>query len=326
MDPAGKYLPYPAVELADRSWPTKRIHTAPTWCSVDLRDGNQALIEPMGVAAKLQMFQHLVAIGFKEIEIGFPSASETDFTFTRELIEKELIPEDVNIQVLCQARADLIGKTFAALEGVPRAIVHVYNLTSTNQRRIVFGATQEETTELACLAARLVREHSERYPDTDWTWEYSPESFTGTELPFAKHVCDAVLDIWEPDGVERKAIINLPATVEHSTPNLFADMVEWMHRNIERRNEIVLSLHPHNDRGTAVAAAELGVMAGADRIEGTLFGNGERTGNVDVVTLGLNLYSQGVDSGLDFTNNQRYPPTLRDHNANVGAPAPSLCR
>ena len=301
MEPAGKYQPYPKVELPDRTWPDRRITAAPVWCSVDLRDGNQALIEPMGVEAKLELFEHLVKIGFKEIEIGFPSASETDYKFVRKLIDHDLIPDDVSVQVLSQAREDLIAASFESLKGVKRAIMHVYNSTSTTQRRVVFEHTQQQTTELACFAARLVREYSEQMPETDWTWEYSPESYTGTELEFARDVCDAVLDIWQPNGEERKAIINLPATVEHSTPNLFADSIEWMHRNIARRSDIVLSLHPHNDRGTAVAASELGMMAGADRVEGTLFGNGERTGNADLVSLAINLYSQGVDSKLDFS-------------------------
>jgi 2-isopropylmalate synthase len=300
-DPSTKYRAFAPIDLPDRTWPGKLITAAPTWCSVDLRDGNQALIEPMDSARKRRMFEQLVKIGFKEIEIGFPSASQTEFDFCRELIEKDLIPDDVTVQVLVQARAELIARTYEALRGARRAIVHVYNSTSTLQRRVVFRQDRAGIRDIAVKGAQLVLEGARRHPGTDWVFEYSPESFTGTELDFAVEVSDAVMDVWQPTP-ERKAILNLPATVEMATPNVYADQIEWMSRRLARRDSIVVSLHPHNDRGTGVAAAELGLMAGADRVEGTLFGNGERTGNVDVITLALNMYTQGVDPKLDFGN------------------------
>ena len=300
-DPNSKYRPVTPVDLADRRWPSRTITTAPMWCSVDLRDGNQALIEPMDSARKRRMFEQLVKIGFKEIEIGFPSASQTEYDFCRELIEQRLIPDDVTVQVLVQARPELIARTYEALRGVRRAIVHVYNSTSTLQRRVVFRQDRAGIREIAVRGARLVMEGAAKHPGTEWVFEYSPESFTGTELDFALEVSDAVMDVWQPTPA-RKAILNLPATVEMATPNVYADQIEWMSRRLARRDSIVLSVHPHNDRGTGVAAAELGLMAGADRVEGTLFGNGERTGNVDIVTLALNLYTQGVHPGLDFSD------------------------
>src|SRR5580693_8092009 len=299
--PSSKYRPFAPIDIKDRRWPNTVISTPPTWCSVDLRDGNQALIEPMDAARKRRMFDMLVKIGFKEIEVGFPAASQTDFDFVRELIEQELIPEDVVIQVLTQARPELIARTYESLRGARRAIMHVYNSTSVAQRRVVFRTDRAGIVDIAVRGASVVREHALKQPDTDWTFEYSPESFTGTELDFAVEVCDAVNAVWEPTP-QHKSILNLPATVEMATPNVFADQIEWFSRNIKNRGCSVLSVHPHNDRGTAVAAAEFAVMAGADRIEGTLFGNGERTGNVDLVTLALNLYSQGVDPKLDFSN------------------------
>ena len=300
-DAISKYRAFSPIKLEDRLWPSKTISSSPIWCSVDLRDGNQALIEPMGEEKKLRMFKLLLEIGFKEIEVGFPSASQTDFDFTRKIIEDNLIPKDVTIQALTQARPELIKKTFKALEGANKAIVHVYNSTSTLQRRVVFNSDEKGIKKIATDGAKWVKEESEKYNQTDWTFEYSPESFTGTELPYAVEVCNAVNEIWKPNK-NKKTIINLPATVEMSSPNIYADQIEWMCRNLENRNDIVISLHPHNDRGTAVAATELGVMAGADRIEGTLFGNGERTGNVDLVTLALNMLTQGVDPHLDFSN------------------------
>ena len=300
-DPNSKYRPVTPVDLADRRWPSRTITTAPMWCSVDLRDGNQALIEPMDSARKRRMFEQLVKIGFKEIEIGFPSASQTEYDFCRELIEQRLIPDDVTVQVLVQARPELIARTYEALRGVRRAIVHVYNSTSTLQRRVVFRQDRAGIREIAVRGARLVMEGAAKHPGTEWVFEYSPESFTGTELDFALEVSDAVMDVWQPTPA-RKAILNLPATVEMATPNVYADQIEWMSRRLARRDSNVLSVHPHNDRGTGVAAAELGLMAGADRVEGTLFGNGERTGNVDVITLALNMYTQGVDPRLDFSN------------------------
>jgi 2-isopropylmalate synthase len=299
--PSSKYRPFSRVDLPDRRWPERRLTAPPLWCSVDLRDGNQALIEPMDAARKLRMFKQLVRIGFNEIEIGFPAASQTDFDFVRQLIEEGLIPEDVLVQVLTQARPEIIARTFEALAGVPRAIVHLYNSTSATQRRVVFGLDRAGIRAIAVRGAECVREHAERYRDTQWTFEYSPESFTGTELDFAVEICDAVTAVWEPTAAQ-PAILNLPATVEMSTPNVYADQIEWFARHVARRDAVVLSVHPHNDRGTAVAAAELAVMAGAERVEGTLFGNGERTGNVDLVTLALNLYTQGVHPGLDFSN------------------------
>ena len=300
-DSASKYKPFNLIELNDRTWPGRSIELSPQWCSVDLRDGNQALIEPMGEERKLRMFKMLLEIGFKEIEVGFPSASQTDFDFVRKIIKENLVPNDVTIQALTQARPELIKRTFEALEGSKRAIVHVYNSTSTLQRRVVFKSDKKGIQKIATDGAKWVLDQSKLYPETDWTFEYSPESFTGTELPYAVDVCNAVNEIWNPTQ-KKKTIINLPATVEMSSPNIYADQIEWMCRNLENRENITVSLHPHNDRGTAVAATELGVMAGADRIEGTLFGNGERTGNVDLVTLALNMLTQGVDPHLDFSN------------------------
>ncbi len=297
--PFHRYRPFPPIPLPDRTWPARVISRAPRWCSVDLRDGNQALIDPMDPERKRAMFDLLVRCGFKEIEVGFPSASQPDFDFVRQLVEEDLIPEDVMIQVLTQARPELIERTFEALRGAPRAVVHLYNSTSTLQRRVVFRLDRAGIVDIAVRGARLCRELARTIPECDVRWQYSPESFTGTELDFAVEVCEAVMDVWAPTP-ERPVILNLPATVEMATPNVYADQIEWFLRHVRHRDRIVLSLHPHNDRGTAVAAAELAVMAGADRVEGTLFGNGERTGNVDVVTLALNLMSQGVDPGLDF--------------------------
>jgi len=302
--PIHKYLPFHEqikVELPDRTWPTKRITQAPRWCAVDLRDGNQALIEPMDVERKLLMFELLVKMGFKEIEVGFPSASQTDFDFVRRLIEEDRIPDDVLIQVLTQAREHLIERTYQSLEGSKQAIVHLYNSTSVLQRRVVFREDRAGITEIALQGARLCKKFEETIPDTTVFYEYSPESYTGTELEFAAEICNAVLDEFEPTP-DRPVIINLPATVEMATPNVYADSIEWMSRNLKYRENVILSLHPHNDRGTAVAAAELGYLAGADRIEGCLFGNGERTGNVCLVTLGMNLFSQGIDPQLDFSD------------------------
>ncbi len=299
--PMHRYQSFPPIDLPDRSWPTKVIRKAPQWCAVDLRDGNQALIDPMTPARKRRMFDLLVAMGYKEIEVGFPAASQTDFDFVREIIEQDHVPSDVRIQVLTQARPELIARTFEAVEGAPSALVHLYNSTSTLQRRVVFGLDRKGITRIATDGAEEVARWAEKYPDTDWRFEYSPESYTGTELEYAVEVCNAVSAIWQPTE-QNPMVVNLPATVEMATPNVYADSIEWMHRNLERRNGIVLSLHPHNDRGTAVAAAELGYMAGADRIEGCLFGNGERTGNVCLVTLGLNLFSQGVDPQIDFSD------------------------
>src|SRR5262245_1480954 len=301
QDPSSKYRSYAPVALRDRKWPDRIIERPPVWCSVDLRDGNQALIEPMDGARKRRMFDLLVRTGFKEIEVGFPAASQTDFDFVRELIDHNLIPDDVTIQVLTQARAEQIERTFEAVRGARRAIVHLYNSTSTVQRRVVFGLDRAGIIDIAVTAARLVKDHAARQPGTEWQFESSPESCTGTELDFAGEICDAVNAVWQPTR-ERKVILNLPATVEMATPNIYADQIEWFGRHVANRDAIVLSVHPHNDRGTAVAAAELAVMAGADRVEGTLFGNGERTGNVDIVTLALNLYTQGVHPGLDFAN------------------------
>jgi 2-isopropylmalate synthase len=299
--PVEKYKPFTPIDLPDRTWPGKVITKSPTWCSVDLRDGNQALIEPMGPERKLKMFKTLCDMGFKEIEIGFPSASDTDFDFCRKIIDEELIPDDVVIQVLTQAREELIRRTFEAVDGSKQAIVHLYNSTSTTQRRVVFNLDMVGIMKIATDGAQLIKELIPTVPNTKIIHEYSPESFTQTELPYAMEVCEAVMDIWQPTP-EHKTIINLPATVEVATPNVYADQIEWMHRNFSKRDCVILSLHPHNDRGTGVAAAEFGVMAGADRIEGTLFGNGERTGNVDVITLAMNMVSQGVDSKLDMSN------------------------
>jgi 2-isopropylmalate synthase len=299
--PETKYRSFPPIKLAHRTWPDRVITKPPIWMSTDLRDGNQALFEPMNVERKMRMFRTLVNIGFKEIEVAFPSASDTDFSFVRTLIEGGHIPADVTIEVLTQARDQLIERTMESLRGARRAIVHLYNATAPNFRRTVFGLDKEGVKEIAIRSARLIKALAAKQPETEWIFQYSPETFTGTELEFAKDVCDAVNEVWDARP-ERKVIINLPATVELASPNIYADQVEWMHRNLARRDSIVLSVHPHNDRGTAVAAAELAVMAGADRVEGCLFGNGERTGNVDLVTLALNLYTQGVDPGLDFSN------------------------
>ncbi len=297
--PIHKYQGFEPVGLTDRTWPGKVIGKAPVWCSVDLRDGNQALVEPMGPERKRRMFELLCRMGFKEIEVGFPSASETDFDFCRQLVEQDMIPDDVTIQVLTQAREHLIRRTFDAIRGARRAIVHLYNSTSTTQRRVVFNADRAEIMKIATDGAELIRDLLPTVPETEVIHQYSPESFTGTELDYARDVCNAVMDVWQPTP-EKRTIINLPATVEMASANIYADQIEWMHRNVADRDCYILSLHPHNDRGTAVAAAELGVMAGADRIEGTLFGNGERTGNVDIVTLALNLFTQGVDPGLEI--------------------------
>lgn len=298
--PIAKYRPFAPISLPDRTWPNCSITQPPIWLSTDLRDGNQALIEPMNGQQKLQLFKLLVQIGFKEIEVAFPSASQTDFDFVRHLIEQQLIPEDVTIQALTPAREPLIRRTFESLHGAKRAIVHLYNATSPVFRQTVFGLDRQGTINLATNAAALVAELAAAQPETEWRFQYSPETFTATELDFAKEICDAVLDIWQPTR-QQKAIINLPATVEVATPNVFADQVEWMHRNLAHREHVILSVHPHNDRGCAIAAAELAQMAGADRVEGCLFGNGERTGNVDLVTLALNLYTQGISPNLDFS-------------------------
>ena len=300
-NPINKYKAFKTINLKNRKWPTKVISAAPIWCSVDLRDGNQALIEPMGSERKNRMFALLCKLGFKEIEVGFPSASQTDYDFVRDLIKHKRIPSDVNIQVLTQARNELIEKTFESLEGAKKAIIHFYNSTSTLQRRVVFNQDKEGIKNIAENAALKIKELAEKNPNTDWSFEYSPESFTGTEIDYAAEICDSVVKILK-DSTNHKIIINLPATVEMSTPNIYGDQIEWMHCNLKERDNICLSLHPHNDRGTAVAAAEFGVMAGADRIEGTLFGNGERTGNVDIVTIALNMLTQGIDPKLDFSN------------------------
>ncbi|HIW95661.1 MAG TPA: 2-isopropylmalate synthase [Candidatus Corynebacterium gallistercoris] len=303
--PAKRYLPFSEevepISLPDRTWPDKIIDRAPQWCAVDLRDGNQALIDPMSPERKRRMFELLVNMGYKEIEVGFPSASQTDFNFVREIIENNMIPEDVTIQVLVQAREHLIRRTFEACEGAKNVIVHFYNSTSKLQRKVVFRKDKEAIKQLATDAAELIKSIAKDYPDTNWRWEYSPESYTGTEVAYAKEVCDAVTAVMEPTP-DNPMIINLPSTVEMITPNVYADSIEWMHRNLNNRESIILSLHPHNDRGTGVAAAELGYMAGADRIEGCLFGNGERTGNVCLVTLGLNMLTQGVDPQIDFSD------------------------
>ena len=303
--PFDRYKPFvPEFDLPDRQWPDRVLTRAPRWCSVDLRDGNQALIDPMDSERKLRLFDTLVSMGFKEIEVGFPSASQTDFDFIRQIIDEGRIPEDVTVQVLVQCRPDLIERTFESLQGAKNAIVHFYNSTSVLQRRVVFGLDKAGIVDIAVNAARLCRKFEDSVPGLDLRYEYSPESFTGTEPSFAIQICEAVMDVIEPTA-DRPMILNLPATVEMYTPNVYADVIEWFGRNIRNRDSIILSLHPHNDRGTAVAAAELGVMAGADRVEGTLFGNGERTGNVDVVTLAMNLFSQGVDPGLDISDIDR---------------------
>ena len=300
-NPTDKYSAYKPVDLVNREWPSNTIKKAPIWCSVDLRDGNQALIEPMGSERKNRMFSLLCKLGFKEIEVGFPSASKTDYDFVRDLIENKKIPSDVNIQVLTQAREELIIKTFESLKGASKGIIHFYNSTSTLQRKVVFNQDKDGVKKIATDAAELIKKLALENSDTEWTFEYSPESFTGTELEYARDVCDNVVEILKPVS-KNKIIINLPATVEMSTPNIYGDQIEWMSKNLKNRNDICLSLHPHNDRGTAVAASEFGIMAGADRVEGTLFGNGERTGNVDIVTIALNMLTQGVEPNLDFSN------------------------
>ncbi|MEW2505203.1 2-isopropylmalate synthase [Amycolatopsis sp. CA-161197] len=303
--PVHRYKPWyeliENIDLPDRTWPSKRIERAPLWCAVDLRDGNQALIDPMSPARKRKFFDLLVRMGYKEIEVGFPAASQTDFDFVREIIDEGAIPDDVSIQVLTQCRPELIERTFKSLEGAPRAIVHIYNSTSILQRRVVFREEREGIKKIATQGAEMVLELAAKQPDTDFRFQYSPESYTGTELSYALEVCNAVTEIWQPTP-EKPVILNLPATVEMATPNVYADSIEWMSRNLERRDSVILSLHPHNDRGTGIAAAELGYQAGADRIEGCLFGNGERTGNVDLVALGMNLFSQGIDPQIDFSD------------------------
>ncbi len=306
-----KYKPFPPIQMSERRWPDRVIERAPLWCSVDLRDGNQALVEPMTARQKSRLWDQLVKVGFKEIEVGFPSASGHDYDFVRELIDNERIPEDVTIQVLTQARPELIEKTFKALEGVRRAVVHVYNSTSTVQREQVFGLDREGIVDIAVKGAQLVKECAARYPRTEWVFEYSPESFTGTELDFAVEVCDAVNAVWQPTP-EHPVIINLPATVEMATPNVYADQIEWFCSNVKNRESLLISVHTHNDRGCAVAAAELAVLAGADRVEGTLMGNGERTGNMDVVTMAMNLYSQGVDPRLDLSRMDEIIQTVKE--------------
>src|SRR3954451_22713853 len=302
--PINRYQPYHqqfSIDLPDRQWPSRHVEAAPRWCAVDLRDGNQALIDPMSPERKRRVFMLLVQMGYKEIEVGFPSASQTDYDFVRQLIEQDLIPDDVTIQVLTQCREHLIDRTFESIRGARRAIVHFYNSTSTLQRRVVFGLDRDGITDIATTGARLCQKYAEMItPDTEIFYEYSPESYTGTELEYALDVCSKVIDVIDPTPT-RPLIINLPATVEMATPNVHADSIEWMHRHLPRRDSVILSLHPHNDRGTAVAAAELGVLAGADRVEGCLFGNGERTGNVDLVTLGLNIFSQGIDPMINFS-------------------------
>lgn len=295
-----KYRRAPVINLADRQWPNRVLERAPLWCAVDLRDGNQALVEPMTVAQKLQMWALMVHIGFKHIEVGFPAASQPDFDFVRELIDRNLIPDDVTIQVLVQAREDLIARTFEALKGAKRAIVHVYNSVNPTQRNYVFNSGREGVKAIAVQGARWVREYAARNPGTEWSFQYSPESFSSTEVEFAVEVCDAVIDEWR--SAARPMILNLPATVEVSSPNVFADQVEWFCRNLKARPEVSISIHTHNDRGCGVAAAELAVLAGADRIEGTLLGNGERTGNMDIVTMAMNLYSQGIDPELNLSD------------------------
>jgi 2-isopropylmalate synthase len=299
--PQAKYRAFAPIGLTDRTWPDAVLTKAPTWLSTDLRDGNQALVEPMDIARKMRMFETLVAIGFKEIEVGFPSASQVEFDFVRKLIEEDRIPDDVTIQVLTQARDHLITRTFESLQGAPRAIVHLYNAVAPIMRRVVLGMDEDQIVELATTHARMFNDCAAKQPETQWTFQYSPEMFSGTDLAFSKRVVDAVTEVWQPTA-ECKCIVNLPSTVEHSTPNIFADMIEWMHRHLARRDAIVLSVHPHNDRGTGTAAGEFALMAGADRLEGCLFGNGERTGNLDLVNVALNLYTQGVSPELDFSN------------------------
>ena len=296
-----KYKRYETISLPDRTWPDNIITESPIWCSTDLRDGNQALPIPMGVEQKLKYFDMLVKMGYKEIEIGFPSASETEYEFTRRLIEEKRIPDDVTVQVLVQSRAHLIKKTFEALKGAKKAIIHLYNSTSVQQRKVVFNMTKEEIVKIAINGATLIKELANLQPETDFCFEYSPESFPGTEIEYALEICEAVLNVWQP-SINKKAIINLPTTVEMTTPNVFADQVEWFCRKLKNRTSIIISVHPHNDRGTGVATAELALMAGADRVEGTLFGNGERTGNADALTLDMNLYTQGIDPKIHFDN------------------------
>jgi 2-isopropylmalate synthase len=306
-----KYQPFAPIKMTNRRWPDQIIDRAPQWCSVDLRDGNQALIEPMTASQKYRLWDQLLQIGFKEIEVGFPAASSHDFAFVRKLIDEDRIPEDVTIQVLTQARPDLIEKTFASLKGVRRAIVHVYNSTSTVQREQVFGLDRQGILDIAVNGAKLVQEYADQYPETEWVFEYSPESFTGTELDFAVDVCNAVNAVWQPTP-ECPVILNLPATVEVSTANVYADQIEWFCDRIENRDSVLISLHTHNDRGCAVAAAELGVMAGADRVEGTLMGNGERTGNMDIITMAMNLYSQGIDPQLNLGHMDEIIQTVKE--------------
>ena len=306
-----KYRPYLPVQLRDRTWPDQTIDTAPIWCSVDLRDGNQALIDPMNVDEKKRLFALLVKVGFKEIEVGFPAASQPDFDFVRALIEENRIPEDVTVQVLTQARDDLIERTFESLRGAKQAVVHVYNSTSPVQRNDVFGLDKHGIKQIAVRGAQKVQNEAQKYPQTQWTFQYSPESYSGTEVDYAVDVCNAVIDVWQPTP-QRKIILNLPATVEMTTPNVYADQIEYFCRHVNRRDSVIISLHTHNDRGCAVAAAELGVMAGADRIEGTLLGNGERTGNMDIVTMAMNLYSRGVDPALDLAGMDEIISVVQD--------------
>ncbi len=313
QNPAAKYRAFPAIQLSDRQWPNNTITTPPIWMSTDLRDGNQALIEPMSPEKKLRFFEMLVAIGIKEIEVGFPSASQTDFDFVRKLVDEKRIPDDVTIIVLTQSREELIRRTVESVAGARRAIVHLYNSVAPVFRRVVFGMSREEITEIAVSGAKLVKALVKQHPQTEWGFEYTPESFSTTELDFSRHICDAVSAVWQPTP-HNKMIINLPSTVECSTPNVYADQIEWMSRKLARRDAIIISVHPHNDRGTAVASAELAVMAGAERVEGCLFGNGERTGNVDLVTLALNLYTQGVHPGLDFSDIDAVRQVVEDCN------------
>lgn len=300
-DPSQKYRPFSAINLPDRTWPSKTITEVPIWCSSDLRDGNQSLIEPMDAAKKMRFFKTLVQVGLKQIEVAFPSASDTDFNFVRELIEGNHIPDDVTIQVLTQAREDLITRTFESLRGAKKAIVHVYNATAPSFRRIVFNQDKQGVVDIATNAAKLIKKLAAEQPETQWSFQYSPEIFSSTELEFSVEVCNAVIDVWQPTP-DNKIILNLPATVECATPNVYADQIEWFGRHVDKRDSVIISLHTHNDRGTGVAATELGLMAGADRVEGCLFGNGERTGNVDLVTLALNMYTQGLHPQLDFSD------------------------
>src|SRR5207237_1621303 len=318
-NPSKKYRPFPPIELKDRRWPNETLTHAPRWCSVDLRDGNQALAVPMNVSQKLELFQTLVKIGFKEIEVGFPSASNTEFTFNRRLIEENRAPDDVWLQVLVQAREDLIERTFESLAGAKKAIIHLYNSTSPAQRRVVFGMSKKEIIGMAVRGARLIQERLPRLKGTKVMLQYSPESFSATEVEFAKEVSEAVMEVWKPTP-RRKMILNLPDTVEVAMPNVYADQIEWMCRNIKNRDSLLISLHTHNDRCTGVAATELGLLAGADRVEGTLFGNGERTGNLDIVTVALNLYMHGVDPKLDFTD---FDATLEVYERCTGMTVPA---